>query len=250
MFEEELWTLISGNPSKLCCNSFFPIKPSTTCLQLGASPSYESCWLHPRSSRFLNKEIFATTLTSESKYLIKNINMCCNLWLGVVCVCSFFFQYQQQAWTNGRFKSVRHRAVVNETEARLSIAYFSNPPPLSVMTVPQNLIDALHPLQFRPSFTWVDYKLHLLEMHKKPNGSKTSKAWLRSAKSVWKLDGLGAPNLSENSTPPRAIREEPQTRGRLLGPRLTQTGDETRSRDENSVHVKKQTGDRLIRFLT
>ncbi|CAK9233160.1 unnamed protein product [Sphagnum troendelagicum] len=89
-----------------------------------------------------------------------------------------------EAWTNGRFKSVRHRAVVNETEARLSIAYFSNPPPLSVMTVPQNLIDALHPLQFRPSFTWVDYKLHLLEMHKKPNGSKTSKAWLRSAKSV------------------------------------------------------------------
>ncbi|CAM6025557.1 unnamed protein product [Sphagnum balticum] len=89
-----------------------------------------------------------------------------------------------EAWTNGRFKSVRHRAVVNETEARLSIAYFSNPPPLSVMTVPQNLIDSLHPLQFRPSFTWVDYKLHLLEMHKKPKGFKTSKAWLRSTKSV------------------------------------------------------------------
>jgi hypothetical protein len=39
LFEEELWTLISGNPSKLCCNCFFPIIPSTTCLQLGASPS-------------------------------------------------------------------------------------------------------------------------------------------------------------------------------------------------------------------
>jgi hypothetical protein len=201
MFEEELWTLISGNPSELCCNCFFPIIPSTTCLQLGASPSYESCWLYPRSGRFLNKKIFATTLTSESKYLIQHINMCCNLWVGVVCVCvcSVSFQYQQQAWTNGRFKSVRHRAVVNETEARLSIAYFSNPPPLSVMTVPQNLIDSLHPLQFRPSFTWVDYKLHLLEMHKKPNGSKTSKAWLRSTKSLWKLHGFEAPNLYENS---------------------------------------------------
>jgi hypothetical protein len=74
--------------------------------------------------------------------------------------------------------------------------------------------------------------------------------WLRGTKSLWKLHGFGAPNLSENSTPPRAIREEPQTRGRLLGPRLTQTGEETRSRDENSVQVKKQTGDRLISFLT
>jgi len=89
-----------------------------------------------------------------------------------------------EAWTNGRFKSVKHRAVVNATASRLSIAYFSNPPSSSIMTIPQKLINSQHPLQFRPAFTWGDYKSHLMEMHQKPNGIKASKAWLRSSSSI------------------------------------------------------------------
>ncbi len=93
------------------------------------------------------------------------------------------FDFLMQAWTNGRFKSVKHRAVVNATASRLSIAYFSNPPSSSIMTIPQKLINSQHPLQFRPAFTWGDYKSHLMEMHQKPNGIKASKAWLRSSSS-------------------------------------------------------------------
>ncbi len=94
------------------------------------------------------------------------------------------FDFLMQAWTNGRFKSVKHRAVVNATASRLSIAYFSNPPSSSIMTIPQKLINSQHPLQFRPAFTWGDYKSHLMEMHQKPNGIKASKAWLRSSSSI------------------------------------------------------------------
>jgi gibberellin 20-oxidase len=77
---------------------------------------------------------------------------------------------------------------VNETEARLSIVYFSNPLPHSIMSVPHKLIDREHPLEFRPAFTWLDYKTHLLETHKNQhhhhhhhnnnNGGRTSKSWL------------------------------------------------------------------------
>ncbi|CAK9214741.1 unnamed protein product [Sphagnum troendelagicum] len=97
-----------------------------------------------------------------------------------------------EAWTNGRFKSVKHRAVVNETQSRLSIVYFSNPLPHSIMSVPHKLIDCEHPLEFRPAFTWLDYKTHLLETHKKNNnnnnnnndGGRTSKLWLLRRKSI------------------------------------------------------------------
>jgi hypothetical protein len=103
-----------------------------------------------------------------------------------------FWVFWLQAWTNGRFKSVKHRAVVNETESRLSIVYFSNPLPHSIMSVPHKLIDCEHPLEFRPAFTWRDYKMHLLETHKNHNnnnnnnnnGVPTSKSWLLRRKSI------------------------------------------------------------------
>jgi hypothetical protein len=274
MFEEELWTLISGNPSELCCNCFFPIIPSTTCLQLGASPSYESCWLYPRSGRFLNKKIFATTLTSESKYLIQHINMCCNLWVGVVCVCVL-----SSSNTNNR-----HGQMGDSRVWGIELWWMKQKLGCRLLTFQIHHLSQLWPFR-RISLTlcilcnsvlpshgsttncifWKCTKNQTVPKHRRhgfeaPNLSENSMAskhqicmktpWLGSTKSLWKLHGFGAPNLSENSTPPPAIREEPQTRGRLLGPRLTQTGEETKSRDENSVQVKKQTGDRLISFLT
>jgi hypothetical protein len=84
---------------------------------------------------------------------------------------------------------------VNETESRLSIVYFSNPLPHSIMSVPHKLIDCEHPLEYRPAFTWLDYKTHLLETHKNHQNnnsndddgvrpSLTSKSWLLWRKSI------------------------------------------------------------------
>ncbi len=242
MFEEELWTLTSGNPSKLCCNCFFPIIPSTTCLQLGASPSYESCSLYPRSGRFLDKKIFATTLTSESKYLTKHINMCCNLWVGVVCVCVL-----SSSNTNNR-----HGQMGDSRVWGIELWWMKQKLDCRLVTF------QIHHLFQLWLFRIISLILCILCNSVLPShGSTTNCIFWKCTKNLTvpkhPRHGFEAPNLYENSMAwehQMSLETPHQTRGRLLGPRLTQTGEETRSRDENSVQVKKQTGNRLISFLT
>lgn len=61
-----------------------------------------------------------------------------------------------QAMTNGRFVSVRHRALTNSYKPRLSMAYFAGPPLQAWVTSPPE-IRSNEPTLYRP-FTWAEYK--------------------------------------------------------------------------------------------
>lgn len=69
-----------------------------------------------------------------------------------------------QVLTNGKFKSVQHRAVVPKTKPRLSIAYFLMPSELVTLVSAPELVDNSHPALYRP-FTWTEF----LEAPKGPN---------------------------------------------------------------------------------
>lgn len=62
--------------------------------------------------------------------------------------------------TNGRFISVRHRAMANALpdRSRLSMVFFGGPPPEAMITCPPELLKQNEPL-YR-AFTWAEYKLH------------------------------------------------------------------------------------------
>ncbi|XVE82316.1 hypothetical protein DITRI_Ditri15bG0138600 [Diplodiscus trichospermus] len=62
-----------------------------------------------------------------------------------------------QVMTNGRFKSVRHRAMTNSYKSRMSMAYFGAPPLHALVTAPAELVTPQKPLLYRP-FTWGEYK--------------------------------------------------------------------------------------------
>ncbi|GJS38807.1 gibberellin 2-beta-dioxygenase 2-like protein [Tanacetum coccineum] len=65
-----------------------------------------------------------------------------------------------QAMTNGRFVSVRHRAMANTSvnESRLSMVFFGAPPPEAIITCPPELLKETEPLY--KVFTWAEYKSH------------------------------------------------------------------------------------------
>ncbi|CAM6085665.1 unnamed protein product [Calypogeia fissa] len=59
-----------------------------------------------------------------------------------------------EAWSNGRFSSVLHRAVVNETIDRLSIVFPFSPAADFDVCAPPSLIDDAHPLRYPSPIEW------------------------------------------------------------------------------------------------
>ncbi|XP_027368716.1 gibberellin 2-beta-dioxygenase 2-like [Abrus precatorius] len=62
-----------------------------------------------------------------------------------------------EVMTNGRFVSVRHRAMTNSYTSRMSMAYFGAPPLHACIVAPPIMVTPQRPSLFR-SFTWADYK--------------------------------------------------------------------------------------------
>ncbi|KAL7597232.1 hypothetical protein Lser_V15G29873 [Lactuca serriola] len=65
-----------------------------------------------------------------------------------------------QAMTNGRFISVRHRAMANllPNQSRLSMVFFGAPPPEATIACPPQLLKRNKPIY--KTFTWSEYKSH------------------------------------------------------------------------------------------
>jgi gibberellin 3-beta-dioxygenase len=69
--------------------------------------------------------------------------------------------------SNGRYKSAKHRAVVNKKQDRYSLAYFAQPPCWDLIVPPQELLDSKHPPIYKP-FSWKEY-LETVVQHESDN---------------------------------------------------------------------------------
>jgi len=80
-----------------------------------------------------------------------------------------------QAWTNGRFKSVEHRAVLNDKVPRLSLVFFYAPPFETVISAPDSIVQADRKRRYK-NFTWGEY-LEFLKKLKFEKGK--NETWLQ-----------------------------------------------------------------------
>ncbi|CAN6579537.1 unnamed protein product [Malus baccata var. baccata] len=88
-----------------------------------------------------------------------------NKWIGIRPVQNSFIINigdTLEAWTNGKLRSVVHRAVLNKEKNRLSAAYFMSPRNSALIDCPLALMDAkTNPRKYVP-FTWGNFRKQLL----------------------------------------------------------------------------------------
>ncbi|KAK8953890.1 Gibberellin 2-beta-dioxygenase 2 [Platanthera zijinensis] len=83
-----------------------------------------------------------------------------NVWIPVKSDPSAFFVNvgdALQAMTNGRFVSVRHRAIVTAQRSRLSMIFFATPSLQTRISPLSEMVTIENPLRYRP-YTWAEYK--------------------------------------------------------------------------------------------
>ncbi|WOH13091.1 hypothetical protein DCAR_0832600 [Daucus carota subsp. sativus] len=76
-----------------------------------------------------------------------------------------------QVMTNGRFKSLKHRAVNDPSESRMSFGYFSGPPLDAKITASPEFITPDKPSLYKP-FTWAEFKKTAYSLRLKENRLK------------------------------------------------------------------------------
>ncbi|KAJ7299892.1 hypothetical protein O6H91_Y122900 [Diphasiastrum complanatum] len=62
-----------------------------------------------------------------------------------------------QVWSNCKYRSTLHRAVVNSFATRLSMRFFYNPIDEAVIAPLEMLVDQSHPAKYKP-FNWAEYR--------------------------------------------------------------------------------------------
>jgi gibberellin 2beta-dioxygenase len=78
------------------------------------------------------------------------------------CICSLRFTTacsccRMQVLTNGRFRSVRHRVVVNGERSRVSMIFFGGPPPGERLAPLPQLLEDGGRSRYK-EFTWNEFK--------------------------------------------------------------------------------------------
>jgi isopenicillin N synthase-like dioxygenase len=87
-----------------------------------------------------------------------------------------------QVLSNTRYKSVLHRAAVNGTSKRLSLACFLNPPLDATVEAPAELVSAARPQVYRP-FTWGEYLSNAYKFHPATGGERHERFFLNADQS-------------------------------------------------------------------
>lgn len=90
-----------------------------------------------------------------------------------LCLCFLFLQ----VLSNTRYKSVLHRAAVNSSSMRLSLACFLNPPLSATVEAPAELITEERPQVYRP-FTWLEYLSNAYKFHPANGGERHERFFL------------------------------------------------------------------------
>ncbi|KAH7297003.1 hypothetical protein KP509_26G048700 [Ceratopteris richardii] len=82
------------------------------------------------------------------------------------------------ALTNHRYKSCIHRALVNNRQPRLSMAFFFNPGFDTTLSPPEQLVDEANP-RVLPDFTWAKFLFFTQSVHRSGvNNLNSFNSWL------------------------------------------------------------------------
>lgn len=108
-----------------------------------------------------------TNTTLEKKIYLSSVKICCSyiFWVRKRIIHltslswsnSMFVLCWMKVMTNGRFMSVKHRAVNDPSKSRLSFGYFSGPPLHAKITALPEFITPDQPCLYKP-FTWAEFK--------------------------------------------------------------------------------------------